>query len=207
MRNYLLPVSVACGVVAVATSVIAQEKAGACAHDRQALLALDIRSFDKTLGQGWRLVGNRKGCEADAADLIAAYRMEHSNRLVDGPVDNLRGLLRHESQLRAAAGQIDRAIRLRQNARENGDRAQQLYDDATIAFLKKDREKLEEARRELVALPRPSWHEEAAARTKAQHGMEVSWPPNLDVIDGLRSCFDRPYAEAYSAACREKAAK
>jgi hypothetical protein len=33
----------------------------------------------------------------------------------------------------------------------------------------------------------------------------VSWPPNLDVVDGLSACFNLPYAEAYGAACRTKA--
>lgn len=204
---YFIMVPLVWIVFTVSTSAVAQEKADACTYDRRALLALDIKSFDKTVDQGWRLVGNRKGCEAVAADLIAAYRTAHAELLINGPVDNVRGLLRHESQLRAAAGQTDRAIRLRLNARENGDRAQQIYDDATIAFLKKDREKLEDARRELAALPQPFWFEEAAARAKVQHGMVVTWPPNLDAIDGFRSCFDRPYTEAYSAACREKPAK
>ncbi|MEM1246425.1 MAG: hypothetical protein AAGK22_08635 [Acidobacteriota bacterium] len=35
-----------------------------------------------------------------------------------------------------------------------------------------------------------------------QHGFEMQWPPNLDVVDGLLRCFDRPYAEAYGASCR-----
>jgi hypothetical protein len=32
--------------------------------------------------------------------------------------------------------------------------------------------------------------------------MELKWPMNLDVLDGLIACFDRPYSEAYDAKCR-----
>lgn len=180
--------------------------AGACGHDREALLALDVRTFDKTRGAGWRLVGNRRGCEAAAADLIRDYRLANAGKLVEGPVDDLRGLLRHESQLRAAAGQEEAAVRLREHARYGGDRPDQLYDDATIAFLKKDRAKLQAARAELAGLPKPAWFEAAAASATAQHGLTVTWPPNLDVVDGLIACFDRPYAEAYSLSCREPVA-
>lgn len=178
-----------------------------CAYDRNAMLALDIGAFDSTLNRGWRLVGDRKGCEAAAADLMAAYRNAHAVALANGPIDRLRGLIRHESQLRAAAGQIDEAVRLRVNARETGDQSQQFYDDATIAFLKKDRRGLDTARTGLAALPKPAWFEVSAAQAKARYGMTVTWPPNLAVVDGLARCFDRPYAEAYGMACRQAAEK
>lgn len=199
-------------VAAAAISGAAWAEAGAaeagagCAHDREALLALDVRTFDKARGAGWRLVGNRRGCEAAAADLIRDYRVANAGKLVEGRVDDLRGLMRHESQLRAAAGQVEAAVRLRERARYGGDRPDQLYDEATIAFLKKDRAKLGAVRAELAGLPKPAWFEEAAARAQAKHGLAVTWPPNLDVVDGLIACFDRPYAEAYSQSCREPAA-
>lgn len=177
-----------------------------CGHDRDALMALDVRAFDKTRGAGWRLVGNRRGCEAAAADLIRDYRLANAGKLVEGSADDLRGLLRHESQLRAAAGQVEAAIRLREHARYGGDPPDQLYDEATIAFLRKDRAKLGAVRAELAALPKPAWFEEAAARAMAQHGLTVTWPPNLDAVDGFIACFDRPYAEAYSLSCREPVA-
>lgn len=53
-------------------------------------------------------------------------------------------------------------------------------------------------RAELAGLPKATWFEAAAARAMAQHGLTVTWPPNLDVVEGFIACFDRPYAEAYS---------
>lgn len=30
----------------------------------------------------------------------------------------------------------------------------------------------------------------------------IRWPINIDVVMGLECCFDKPYVEAYSDACR-----
>jgi hypothetical protein len=31
---------------------------------------------------------------------------------------------------------------------------------------------------------------------------KIRWPPNIDVVEGLQHCFDKPYAEAYRDECR-----
>jgi hypothetical protein len=31
----------------------------------------------------------------------------------------------------------------------------------------------------------------------AARDVTLAWPPNLDVLDRLLTCFDRPYREAY----------
>jgi len=30
----------------------------------------------------------------------------------------------------------------------------------------------------------------------------IRWPPNIDVVEGLLHCFDKPYGDAYADACR-----
>ena len=75
-----------------------------CAYDTAAMLALDEEAFDQDLsdgGGGWRAIANRPGCELAAADLLAAYRAAH-------PEANAL-LAWHEGQMRATAGQSERA--------------------------------------------------------------------------------------------------
>ncbi|MGH7018561.1 MAG: hypothetical protein ACREEY_01690 [Brevundimonas sp.] len=44
-----------------------------CAYDREAMMAQSARDFDQA-PSGWRSVAKTPGCEAQAADLIKAYR-------------------------------------------------------------------------------------------------------------------------------------
>ncbi|RBC23523.1 hypothetical protein BRO07_04750 [Xanthomonas oryzae pv. oryzae] len=39
---------------------------------------------------------------------------------------------------------------------------------------------------------------------KDRANQEMRWPVNADVVDGLVSCLDKSYVEAYSSVCREK---
>ena len=50
----------------------------------------------------------------------------------------------------------------------------------------------------LVALQCGAFHFTTAGGQK----VDVAWPPNLDVLDGLRRCFGKPYLEAYGTVCR-----
>ena len=34
-------------------------------------------------------------------------------------------------------------------------------------------------------------------------GFEMTWPPNIDVIEGLLRCWDEPYRVAYGQECRQ----
>lgn len=182
--------------------------AGPCAHDRDALLALEERAFDQDLangGGGWRAIAARPGCAAVAADLVADWRARHGGSGIVGW---------HEGQLRAEAGQVDRAIPLLAGARM--DPARDLvgwnhYVDATVAFLRGDRDALLRARETLAAVeyvpmdnglppPRDGWIE--IPRPEGQPPVRMRWPPNSEVVDGLVACFGRPYAEAYGGACR-----
>jgi hypothetical protein len=173
------------------------------------MLSLSEDAFDQDLsngGGGWRKVASIPGCEAAAADLIAAYRAQHESSTT---------LLWHEGQLRAFAGQTERAIPLLLESKH--DPATDLagwndYVDATVAFLRRDREALLSARDRLAARPYPSGEGMPplvggmmeVPTQPGQPPMRVRWPPNIDVVDGLVACFERSYKEAYSGRCRSR---
>lgn len=183
-----------------------QKTAAECGADPPGeYMKLSPAEFDGTLGMGWRIVGNREGCEQAGADLIALYReqMEAQMARLDG----------HEGQLRAAAGDTARPaelfrrklVFLRKFALETGDRSDVIYAEATLAYLERDRATLEARRAELAALPKPDWYEAAAAnhvKTNPKAAASLVWPRNLNVVDGLLACFEKPYREAYSTACQ-----
>lgn len=187
-------------------------RAGApCAYDAAAMLALDEAAFDQDLangGGGWRAIANTPGCELAAGDLLATYRSAHPKA---------SGLLAwHEGQMRATAGQYERAIELLDQDRkpEAQDKAGwNHYVDATVAFLRGDSLALLKARAQLAAVPYPEGaglpplkdgHFEVPVAA-GQPAARMRWPPNIDVVDGLVACYGKPYAEAYGAACRAHA--
>lgn len=183
-----------------ASSAIAAPSA--CQVDRTTLLALDEQAFDQDLSGGWRALSERPGCEEAAADLIRDYRIANKN---DAGL-----LLWHEGQMRAIAGQPGQAIAVMERARSP--RPEQadwnLYVDATIAFLRRDRAALEAARTRLAAVPPPVGKNvppvvDGFMEVEMDGRMtKMRWPPNIDVVDGLVNCFDKPYTEAYGSACR-----
>ncbi|MFN3463768.1 MAG: hypothetical protein ACK4X1_06775 [Terricaulis sp.] len=182
--------------------------AASCAHaadcdvDRTAVFAQDVQTFDQS-PTGWRSIGDTQGCELAAAQLIADYRTHNAVRLVNGDPDSIAMLNWHEGQLRAVAGEIRPAIDRMNVAGMNADPVNALYVQATAAFLARQRPALETIRARLAAQPEPSWFAEAQVQQRAA-GREISWPPNLDVVDGLIACYDRPYREAYSEQCRPR---
>lgn len=182
--------------------------ADACAYDEKAMLALDEDAFDQDLsngGGGWRKLGNTPGCEHAAADLIAAYRAAHPG--------SGRILVWHEGQLRALTEDRERAVPLLAAARKPDaeDKAGwNFYVDATVAFLERDKPKLLAARDRLAQVEYSSGPDipplkDGYIEFPAEDGqppMRFRWPPNLDVVDGLIACYDRPYAVAYEMECR-----
>lgn len=171
-----------------------------CAFDRANVLAMDVETFDQA-PRGWRALGERAGCESAAADLIAAYREANAIALVNSDPDTIALLNWHEGQLRAVAGQTRQAIDRMNAAGMNANPANALYVQATAAFLARRRDALLSIRTQLAALPEPEWFADVQAQQRAS-GREVSWPPNLDVVDGLIACYDQPYRDAYSEQCR-----
>jgi hypothetical protein len=161
-----------------------------CRHDRGRLLVLGEAEFDQDMAGGWRGLEDR-GCVAEAADLVRDYRISHRAS---------RMLFWHEGQLRATLGQARAAITLFEKSRIQGaDRiGWNHYVDASIAFLKRDRRALLAARASLAKIPRPA---DFRPRDSEGNVIEIAWPPNLNVVDGMIACFGRSYAEAYGGRC------
>ena len=143
---------------------------GTCQYDRPRLLALEYQAFDQTPGQGWRERTAGDKCSLEAADLIRDYR---TTKNFPHPM-----LYWHEGQLRALGGAADDAIPLMELSRQlaSGITGWNEYVDATVAFLRKDREAYAKARVALAAVPQA---------------------PFLGVVDRLGQCFDKPYVQAY----------
>lgn len=161
-----------------------------CSYDREVLLELDQDAFDQDLNGGWRAVARHESCLGVAANLIRDYR---ETRGLESGI-----LYWHEGQLRAMTGATEEAIQLFERARgmENDPYGWNLYVDATIAFLQNDKAGLLNARKTLAQLPRlPDFQ----PRDQDQAGklINISWPPNLNVVDRLIACFGRDYKSAY----------
>ena len=176
------------------------------AYDEEAMLALDEAAFDQDLPDGgWRKIGNIPGCEAAAAELIAAYRTRHP--------DSSSTVAWHEGQMLASAGMNELAIPALEAARMDPalDPAEwNHYVDATIAFLAGDREALEQARDRLAAVPFDGTSGlpplvDGFIELPTQPGqppLRMRWPPNIEVVEGLLNCFGKSYNDAYGTACR-----
>ena len=84
--------------------------AAKCVPNADKLLSLTFAAFDQDPSGGWRSLEAQAGCEGAIADLIARYRKRKP--------DEAKTLEWREAQLRAAAGQTDRAIKLLQHQAE-----------------------------------------------------------------------------------------
>ena len=165
-----------------------------CAYDAEKMMSLSLRDFDQDLNGGWRSLAHTPGCQKAAASLIRRYRKEH------GPASILYW---HEGQLRAQVGQTGRAVRLFDLSRKpaaSDPNGWNHYVDATIAFLKRDRPALLKARSRLAALPKPKDFSPTATGPSGIR-ITLTWPPNLNVVDGLIACFGKSYEEAYGRPC------
>lgn len=166
------------------------------------LMALEQNAFDQDFSGGWRPVGDEPGCEQAAADLLIAYmdQSPHFNPERPGVIGW------HAGQMLAMSGETEQAIAYFDAARfSNAD--WNLYVDATIAFMRRDRAAAEAARADLATMP-PSEEEMAARRQFLADNPHirmpdgyVEQPQNLNVVDRLLTCWDAPYADAYSGAC------
>lgn len=183
------------GLMVLGLAVGADALPADCPYDRPALLAEDVKAFDEDMHGGWRPLADR-GCMREAADLIAAWRGAHPEL----PADRAMAIAWHEGQMRAAFGDTAGAIADLSVSLQSPDAAFRDYVAATIAFLKRDRPGLLAARAALAAEPKPDGFDAAAADAKARYGDLVVWPINLDKVDGLIACFDKPYKDAYG--CR-----
>ncbi len=190
-------------VIVAAAAATASASPDPCYVDKAAMLALPVDKFDQDMNGGWRVLGRKDQCLGAAADLIADYRRAHWGELKPS---QLHGNYWHEGQLRAAAGQTQRAIPLLMDGVNPEAPAADFEDYAlgTVAFLDHDIAGLKAARDRTAAQPEPDWFKESRAGVKAKYGIDLKWPVNLDELDGLIACFDKPYKEAYGGECRPK---
>lgn len=168
--------------------------------DRQ--LSLSQKDFDQDFTGGWRAIDYKDGCNNAAGELIKAYMLYSAPH----PPKQMRILRWHAGQTKASAGQIGEAIALfagSYNPDPERGTEWNLYVDATIAFLQKDKAALQHA------------HDTLAATTVSENTKEqrrkflndnpnitmpkgfVDEPLNLSPVRDLLNCFDRPYSEAY----------
>lgn len=174
----------------LAVPLDAEDAINECAFDRDTMLQLDQRTFDQDFSNGWREVASRPGCKEAAAELIREYRVANN------PDSSI--LYWHEGQLRAMIGATSRAVELFRQSRKDPklDRiGWNHYVDATIAFLLGNRERLRRARERLAATPEP---DNFSPVDSFGNPVDLRWPPNLNVVDGLISCFGKSYDTAYS---------
>lgn len=167
-----------------------------CSAPPASMLALGYEAFDQSEA-GWRSLDSA-GCERQTAEFIAVYRAQHAANL---NADEIETLTWHEAQLWAASGDYDQSVSLFTRIRAGkAEPMDQVYLDATIAFLQRDLAALTEARERLATLPEPPAFARAADRFVTEYNLpRPTWPPNLDVVDRFVTCFDRPYKEAYQA--------
>ncbi|WP_203291171.1 hypothetical protein [Maricaulis parjimensis] len=176
------------------------------ADETNTLLALDPRAFDQDFSGGWRPIGDR-GCHEAAAGLILAY-IEHTDySLSDGHVRLMRW---HAGQSLGFAEDYSAAIPLLETTyqpAETADPTWNLYVEATLAFLNRDRAGLEDARDRLAVIP-VSEEEQAARRQFLRDNPRirmprgfVTEPDNLPVVNRLLDCFDADYRSAYFGEC------
>jgi hypothetical protein len=177
-------------VFASATALVAEEpERPECAHDREAILALEFVAFDQTAGSGWRPLYDA-GCYKEAAELVRDWGARH------GQTQSV--ILLHEAQLWGYAGRSDLAIPLfERQFRETEDETsddRKLYIEGNLAFLQRDRARLEAATAKLAALPRPTnWGNAVDAHGKP---IQRAWPLNLNVMQALLRCWDETYEVA-----------
>ncbi|MEO0590559.1 MAG: hypothetical protein AAFZ11_08365 [Pseudomonadota bacterium] len=165
-----------------------------CSYDLDAMLALDRNAFDQDIPSGgWRGL-SKKGCHAEAAELIRAWR--HEKR------DHASILYWHEGQMRAYAGQTEEAIALFERTytapEEDTDFGWNYYVSGTIAFLRGYREGLTQAINGLATISEP----ENNSFTRADGTVvTMNWPPNMNVLKSFEACWGQPYKVAYGSGC------
>lgn len=172
----------------------AKPEVRSCSATADTMMALSFNEFDQG-SDGWRSLATKLACSDYADDVLASYRSRHAFTLSPA---NASILTWHEAQVRAEQGETDAAVALiRQAAFPNEPDWQRLYREGTIAFLEGDLDRLSARRADLARLP-------SDPDLATLQGTEASWPPNLDVLDGLISCFGSDYSAAY--ACRAPSA-
>lgn len=180
--------------VLVYASALAAETPGqrACAHDREAILALEFVAFDQTEGSGWRPLYDA-GCYREAAELVRAWSARHESSPSIIPY--------HEAQLWGYAGRSDIAVpmfeRIYREMTADPSDPWKLYTEGNLAFLQRDKARLEAATAKLAALPRPAdWDTRRVVMADGRPAPPRPWPPNLNIMQAMLRCWDQTYEVA-----------
>ncbi len=114
-------------------------------EDRQHLMSLDFEAFDQDMNGGWRTCANQQEFEL-AAGLIEEY-IELHPEIEKGELSVMKW---HTGQMYALADKNDKAIPFMEASKKDDDvMSWNTYVEATVAFLKKDKELLAQKREEL----------------------------------------------------------
>jgi hypothetical protein len=176
----VLAARLACPAETVQSVTIPVDEIGKCGLKPDTvsrLLALDANAFDQSF-DGFRSLGFRQ-CYVDAALMIDLYLSVNSEKLLPSSQVALKF---HAGQMYAHSGETLYSIaarRMQESTEYSKHPAWHAYVGATVAYLKRDLTGLRLQRGVLAAAADPN-------------------DLNLAVVDRLISCFDRPYAEAYS---------
>ncbi|MEN0651975.1 MULTISPECIES: hypothetical protein [Hyphobacterium] len=175
--------------IALAGTAFAQEDG--CAYDAQVFAVQGYETFNTT-ADGWQALAIND-CYVEAAEAISGWHRTHAATLT---AEQLRTLTWNAGLMRGAGGDYQSAIFLfRQTFPERGENAaQHYYTYAMIAFLERDRDGLQRIRDALASMPAP----EGGLPDGAE------WPPNLQSVDNLVTCFDSPFGWAIVGYCGDE---
>lgn len=162
-------------------------------------LEMGFDQFDQR-DEGWREIAKKRGCETAAADLTKQYR--------EWMMSRMDGLIGHEAELRASAGDTANGLGLfrERQAMQDDDPINRLTNEAVIAFLEGDKDRLVAARERLAAVPQPPEFlaaVEAARKSTGRPDLQLTWPLNLSMVDSLVRCFGKPFKVAFVYRCDE----
>ena len=141
-------------------------------------LSLGYEQFDTQAGpDGWRQL-NARGCVDTAVRLLQDYFTANGNRLTSSERSEIAF---HRGQALAFAGRDAESVRHFEEAlRMGGDDEWMTYVEATLAFLRRDREALNRARERYAKIAPDSMR--------------------LNVLDGFLKCNGESYAKAVHCA-------
>lgn len=140
------------------------------------LMNLSFEEFDQNMQGGWRIYANNQDFKS-ATDLIKLYLEQH-NELESG---QRQVMSFHCGQMLALMDKNQEAIPYMEASKKTDDVMQwNEYVDATIAFLRKDREAFNAKKNELIQ----------------KSMMPIDQNKNLNVLNRLEANFDKTYQEA-----------
>lgn len=165
------------------------------------LIGLSYRDFDQDFDGGWRAIDYKDGCKIAAQNMLKSYLTYHAYK----HQSERSMLMWHTGQVLAGDNKYDEAVKYFRQTYKSGDHSTEwnLYVDATLAFLRKDKSALISAR-DTLALQPVSDEMKASRREFLKQNPNVFWPEgfvdepqNLSVVNKLIKCYNEPYSVAY----------